>query len=67
MFARFGDDPGEPVGEPVEATARNAVGQRTTEHLQHMLGSEQRIKHPGKASPKGGERRLGLRNKMPRF
>jgi hypothetical protein len=39
-FARFAEDLGEAVGEPIEATTRRAVEQGAAEHLQHMLSSE---------------------------
>jgi hypothetical protein len=63
----FAEDLGEAVGEPVEASARRAVGQRATEHLQHMLSREQRIDDSIEASSKACGRHLGLGNKMPRL
>jgi hypothetical protein len=47
-------------------TAGSAVWQRPAEHLEHMLSSEQRVDQSIEASS-GSERRLRLRNKMPRF
>jgi hypothetical protein len=40
---RLGDDLGEPVGEPVEATAGYSVRQRATEHFEHVLRQKQGI------------------------
>jgi hypothetical protein len=66
-LARFAQDFGKAVGEAVEATARRSICQRTAEHLEHMLSSEQRIDHPAESSSQGGERCLRLRSEMPRF
>ena len=66
-LARFAEGFSKAVGEAVEATARSAVWQRTTEHLQHMLSREQRIDHPAESSSQGGEGCLRQRSKMPRF
>ena len=49
--AKFCNELGEPVGEPVEATAGYAVRQRTTEHFQHMLSREQGINDAIDAGP----------------
>ena len=65
--ARFDEDFGETVGEPVEATARSTVWQRQTKHFEHMLSSEQRIEHSTEVCSKSGTRHLGLWNKMTRF
>src|SRR3989440_10417488 len=64
--ARFGNDFSKAVGEAVEEAARSSVWQRPAKHLEHMLGSEQRINQTIEASS-GSKRRLRLRNKMPRF
>ena len=66
-FARFRDDLGEPIGEPVEATARSTVRQSTTEHFQYMLSAEQAIDHAAEAYSKRGDGRLRLGRKMSRF
>src|SRR3954470_24492723 len=42
-FARFDEDFGEPIGELIETMFGSAVRQRTTEHLDGMLGEQQRI------------------------
>ena len=47
--------------------ARRSVWQRTTEHLEHMLSSEQGIDYPAESGSQRGEECLRLRSKMPRF
>src|SRR5438093_3032941 len=42
-------------------------GRCATKHLEHMLGSEQRIDQPIETGAKWSRGHPGLRNKMPRF
>ena len=51
-FARFSEDFGEPVREPVEAVACIAIWKGAAEHFEHMLRSAQGIDYPAETSAK---------------
>src|SRR5579863_7001132 len=66
-FAGRREDLGQPIGEPVEATSRRAVREGSTEHLDCMLGEEQRFNNAVQAS--AGRNGWGFRvwGQMPRL
>src|SRR5215813_2564393 len=66
-LACFCEDLGESIGELIETMLGNAVLQRTTEHLDGMLGEQQRIDDALQAAARRGTRRFRLRREMPRL
>ena len=66
-FAGFGEDLGQPVGEPVETASRRALRQGSAEHLDCVLREEQRFNYALQAS--AGRNGWGFRvwGQMPRL
>jgi hypothetical protein len=61
----FCEDLGESIGELVEAMLGSAVRQRTAEHLDGVLGEQQRIDDAGQTAARRRIRGFWLRRKMP--
>ena len=66
-LAGFRENFGESIGELIETVLRSAVRQRTTEHLDGMLGKQQRIDDTVQTSARREVRRFRLRCEMPRL
>ena len=66
-FAGFGENLGEPIGEPIETMSGLAVRQRTAEHLNGVLSEEQRIDNTFQTGTRRNGWRLRLRGQMPRL
>jgi hypothetical protein len=66
-FAGFREDFGESIGELLEAMLRTAVRQRATEHLESVLGEQQRIDDTVQTAARREARGFGLRREMPRL
>jgi spore coat protein A len=61
----FREDLGESIGELIETVLRSAVRQRTTEHLDGMLGEQQRIDDTVQTTARRNVRGFGLRREVP--
>jgi len=60
-FAGFRENFGESIGELIEAMLRSAVRQRSAEHLDGMLGEQERIDDTAQTCARRGDRGLRLR------
>src|SRR5260370_42053677 len=50
-FANLGENFGEAIGESIEAASRGAIRQGPTEHLDGVLGEEQRVDDAVQSGP----------------
>ena len=66
-LAGFREYLGESIGELIETMFGSAVGQRATEHLDGMLGEQERIDDTVQTAAWRGTRRFRLRREMPRL